>query len=124
MAPNDICLWLLNISGVQPVDILGAPGLDAVLQMGLTRAKQRGTITSLALLATPLLMEPRILLAFQAASAHCWLMSSFLSTRTPKSFSARLLSRTSSPSFYKYLGLPQPKCSTLHLALLNLIRFS
>jgi len=25
---------------------------------------------------------------------------------------------------YKYLGLPQPKCSTLHLALLNLFRFS
>ena len=25
---------------------------------------------------------------------------------------------------YKYLGLPQPKCSTLHLALLNFIRFS
>jgi len=32
---------------------------------GLTRAEERGTITFLALLATPLLMEPRIPLAFR-----------------------------------------------------------
>jgi len=48
-------------------------------------------------------MEPRISLVFQAASAHCWLMLRFSSTRTPKSFSAGLLSR-SSPSLYTYLG--------------------
>jgi len=45
---------------------------------------------------------------------------SFSSTRTPESFSAGLLSRRSSSSMYKYRGLPLPKCSTLHLALLNL----
>ena len=75
-----------------------------------------------ALLATPLLILPRILLSFWDARAHCWLMLSFSSTRTPKSFSAGLLLR-SFPSLYSYLGLPWSKCKTLHFALLNLIRF-
>jgi len=44
----------------------------------------------LDLLATLLLMQPRIWLAFWAASAHCWVILSLLSTRTPKSFSAAL----------------------------------
>jgi len=43
---------------------------------GLTRAEQRGRIPSLALLATLLLMQPRVWLAFWAASARWWLMSS------------------------------------------------
>jgi len=47
---------------------------------GLTRAEQRGRITSLDLLVMLLLMQPRIWLAFQAASAHCWLMLNLLST--------------------------------------------
>uniref|UniRef100_A0A803XVG6 Myosin VIIB n=1 Tax=Meleagris gallopavo TaxID=9103 RepID=A0A803XVG6_MELGA len=34
------------------------------------------------------LEKPRVQLAIQAAGAHCWLMYSFLSTRTPKSFSS------------------------------------
>jgi len=66
---------------------------------GLMRAEQRGTITSFALPLTPLLMQPIIPLAFQAANAHCWLMSSSLSTRIPRS-SAALLSRSSSPTLY------------------------
>jgi len=37
-----------------------------------------------------------LIVAFWAASAHCWLMSSFSSIRTPKSFSAGLLSKRSS----------------------------
>ena len=47
-------------------------------------------------------------------------------TRTPKSFSFRagLLSRSSSPSLDSYPGLSQPKSNTLHLALLNLVRFT
>ena len=44
---------------------------------GPTRAEQRGTITSLTLLATPLLMQPRIKLAFWARSALCWLCQTF-----------------------------------------------
>jgi len=65
---------------------------------GLTRAEQRGRITSLALLATLLLMQPRVRLAFQAASASCQLTSSFSFTSTPMSFLAGLLSVSSPPS--------------------------
>ena len=78
-----------------------------------------GTIISLALLVTLLLMQPRILLAFQAETACCQLISSLLSTRITKA-SEGLISRNSSQS----LGLPWPKCKALHLALLNLIRLS
>jgi len=46
------------------------PDLDAVLQMRPQNTEQRGTTTSLTLLATLLLMEPTIPLAFHVASAH------------------------------------------------------
>ncbi|KAK4822069.1 hypothetical protein QYF61_009330 [Mycteria americana] len=94
--------------------VLRAPELDAALQGGLTRAEQRGRTPSLALLATLRVMQPRTRLAFWAASTHCRLMSSFSSTGTPKSFSAGLLSIPSSPSL----------CRTLHLPLLDLMRFT
>ena len=56
---------------------------------------------SLFLLATLLLMQPRILLVFLAAKAHYWLTSRFLSIRICKSFSMRLLSFFFfSPSLY------------------------
>jgi len=63
-------------------------------------------------------------LAFYIACTHCCLMSSFSSTRAPKSFSTGLLSGYYSPSLYTYLGLAQPNSNALHLAILNLIRFS
>lgn len=46
------------------------------------------------------------------------------SIKTLKFFSAGLLSINSSPSPYSCLGLPQPTCNALHLALSKLIRFS
>ena len=58
---------------------------------GLMRAEKRGTITSLTLLITSLLVQPRRLLALQAARAHCWHKSSFSSTSTLQLFSAVLL---------------------------------
>ena len=59
----------------------GCPTPDqAALQMGPHNGRVEGTtVPSLNLLATRLLMQPRILLAFGAASIHCWLMSSFSS---------------------------------------------
>ena len=69
----------------------GVPHLSCIrgLRLGLSsprphkgRAERNSPLPSPA--ATPLLMQPRILLAFQAASTHCWLMFSFSSTRTPK----------------------------------------
>ena len=53
-----------------------------------------------ALLAMLVLMQPRIWLAFLAASAHCWLMLSFSSTSTPKCFSSELLSGHSPPTLF------------------------
>ena len=68
-------------------------------------------------------MHPWIPLAFLAARAHCWLMVNLSSTRTPRSLSAELLSGRSTPSLYWCMGLFLPRCRTLHLPLLNLIRF-
>ena len=90
----------------------------------LTRAEQRGRIPSLDLLATVLWMQPRIQLAFWAVSTHCRVMLSFLSSRIPKSFSSGLLSMHSPPTLYLCLALPPPMCRTLHLALLNFLRFT
>jgi len=67
---------------------------------------------------------PRARLAFSAASALCRLMSSLSSTSTPKTFSSGLLSIPSSPSLDLCLGLPRPKCRTLHLALWNFMTFA
>ena len=44
--------------------VLGAPGLDAVLQMGPHKGRIGGD-------------NPRMPLAFQAAGAHCWITFSF-----------------------------------------------
>ena len=115
--PCNLSLGPLQELHIFPV--LRAPDLDTVVQMEPHKGRIEGAVTSLTLLATPLLMETRIPLALLAANAHCWLMLSFLLTRTPKSFSAGLLSVSSSSSLYTYLGLPQSKCSTSHLALLN-----
>ena len=65
---------------------------------GLTSVQYRGMIPSLLLLATPFLIQARMPLAFLATWAHCWLMFSWLSTSTPRSFSIGQLSSPSPPS--------------------------
>jgi len=59
-----------------------------------------------------------------SASAHYQLMLNLSSTDIPKSFYSGLLSSHSPPSLYLYLGLPQPRCRTFHLALLNFMRLA
>jgi len=76
------------------------PELETVIRCGLTSVEKRGRIPSYGLLATLLLMQPRILLAFFAARAHCWLMSSLVSSRTTRFFSLKLLSSQFDPSIY------------------------
>ena len=51
-----------------------------------------GRENSLDLLVAFILIYPRITLAFLNTRAHCYLMVSLLSTRTPKSFSAEKFS--------------------------------
>ena len=104
--------------------VLRAPDLDAVLQMSphKGRVKEDGHFPHCA-----------DHLSFDAAydivglpGCKCTLLSHvkfFTNQVTPRSFSAGLLS-VSSPSLYTHLGLPLLKCNTLHLALLNLIRFT
>lgn len=87
------------------------------------RAEQTGIITSLSLLVTLFFMQPCIQLAFWAASTHYWLMSNLSSFSNLNSFSVGLLSIHSSLKIHWYWGLPQLRCRTLHLALLNCTRF-
>lgn len=67
-------------------------------------------------------MHAWIWLDFQAACAHCQLMSNFSSTHTPKS-SARLLCVYTQSCLYSCLGVLWPKCTwswftwTHHLSL-------
>lgn len=62
---------------------------------------------------------------FSCVNEHYRLISSFSSTKIPKSFPAGLFSIGSFPSLYRYWGLPPPTCRTLELALalLNLMTF-
>lgn len=53
--------------------------------------------------------------------AYCWLMLSLLSSSTPRSLSAELLSSHPSPSLYLCLTLHHPRCRTQYLPLLNFI---
>jgi len=85
--------------------MLRAPELDIVVQMGSHQNRIEGRITSLDLLATLLLMQPKIWWIFWAASTHCQLMASFSSTSTPKSFSSGLLSIPSSALPVLILGV-------------------
>jgi len=64
---------------LQILPVLGAPGLDKVLQMRPHKSKAEGGNPLPLPAATPLLMQPRMLVAW-APSAHCWLLPSFLST--------------------------------------------
>ena len=85
--------------------MLGTPELDAVLQGFLRRAEQRGSIPSLDLLATLLVMQPRRRLAFWAARPHCRLMSHLSPSGIPQSFSAGLIKELRSD-----LGLRSTAC--------------
>lgn len=74
--------WVFNInilaSYTTPEEVfapvLEAPGLDTVVQMGPYNSREQEDYHLPPLLATSLLMQPRILLAFPAARAHCCLL--------------------------------------------------
>lgn len=81
--------------------VLRSPELDPGLKDCLTSAEQRARTISLDLQATSFLMQPRTLLVFLAARAHCWLIVNF-SART---FSAKMLSNWSMTILYWCVGL-------------------
>lgn len=89
---------------------------------GLTSAEQIGRIISFNLLATPLLMQPRIPFTFLVLSVLCWLMIHLVSSRTLRCFSAKLFPRWKALSTDWCLRLFFTKCRTLHF-LLNFMTF-
>lgn len=68
------------------------------------------------------LPQSRILSGFFAASACCWLMVTSHQD-SHRSFSAKLLPSPIHPLLCYWRGLFLPRCRTLHLSLLNFIRF-
>lgn len=62
-----------------------------------THAHQRERATSFGLLATVMLTQPRMQLAFFGVKRHCWLMVSLLFTMIPRAFSPKLYSSRSAP---------------------------
>lgn len=86
------------------------------------QSRAEGYNPSLDMLSMLLLLQPWTELPFWAASAHYQVISSLSSTSTPKSLSSELLSVLSFLTLHWYWELPQPKCRTLCLALLNFMK--
>jgi len=78
--------------------------------VGSDESGVKGQNPPLALLPMLLTMQPRVRVAFWAASAHCRLLLSFPPTSTPKSFSSGLLWSHSPPSLCLCLGLHTYVC--------------
>lgn len=114
------CSCLDAFENLSVLPKLGGPEQDTALKVGSNLAKYRGTIPALVLLATLLLIQARVPMAFLATWAHCCVMFSLTSVREPRSSSAWQLSSSSSPSLQHCRGLLWPKCSTWHLVLLKL----
>jgi len=97
---NHLCGPLLD--SLQHVSlVLGSPELDPAFQMLF-------------------LKHARVLLPLFATRAHCSLMFNLVSTRSPGSFTAKLLSSWSAPSMRWCMGLFLPRRRTLHFSLWNL----
>jgi len=89
---------------------------------GWTQCSSR--ITSLDLLTTRLLIHYRIPLTSSAIGAHCWLIASLLSIRTPKSFTAKILSSRATCTYACCYSSPDILLYNLLLLLNELSIFS
>jgi len=86
-----------GLSSISMPPVPGIPDLDTAHQMCLTRAEQIGRITSLDLLTTLFLMQPRRWVAILTTRVHRWLMVSLVFPRALKSSSAKLFPAGWSP---------------------------
>lgn len=68
-------------------------------------------------------MHSIITLAFWVTKAHCWFMVNLLTIRTPRISFSELLSSRSTLTWTNACRYSSPRCMTLHLLLLNQIRF-
>ncbi|TRZ26652.1 hypothetical protein HGM15179_000423 [Zosterops borbonicus] len=108
---------------VQQVSVFPVMGAQSWMQhsrWGLTRVQQWDRIPSLDLLATLMLMQPRIQVAFWAGRALCLLMSSFSCIPGP---SWQGCSGSVPPPACVDTGIALTQLQPLHLALLNLLGF-
>ena len=110
----------IGLSPVYPCLSPGSPELDTILQVW--PHQQRGRIPSFDLLMILCLMQPRVLSDCFAARAHCWIVFNLVSTRTPKTFSVKLLCRWVAPHHVLVHGFVPSRCRTLHF-LLNVMKF-
>ena len=121
---NQLCGPLLSSFQEVPVFFeLGTPELDTVFQTWL----HQGRVEVEDHLSQPaghcLFNASQDTIGFLSTRPHCWLMANLLSSRTPSSFSAELQSCRSVPNLYWSIQLSLHRCKTLHLLLLNHIRF-
>jgi len=101
--------------------VLGATALDAVLQMGSHRSRVERD-NPLPLPADhPSVDAAQNTVGFLGCKSTLLAHAQLFIIRIPIYM---VLLVSTSPSLYSCLGLPQPKCNTLHFALLNLTRFS
>jgi len=84
-----------SLDSLQKLSCVEGPRPGCSTPAGAHKGRIKGDSHLLRPTVTLPLMEPGILLTFQARSKLCWLLLSFSSTRIPKSFSAGLLSRSS-----------------------------
>lgn len=119
LAPKDFCGPPLNWLSVSLV--LGPQNWDAA-PGGASPEQSRGGESPLSTAAMLLWVQPRIWLTFWAMISHVWPME-ILFTHQPAHIFIRAAFSPITPSLYQYQGLPSPRCSILHLALLNLMRF-
>lgn len=92
---------------------------------GLTSDGYRGRITSLDLLVTLGLMQPRIPLQFLLTVAQSFAdsCSTLCASQTPGLFLLNCFSRWVAPSMYWYLRLFLSRCKTLQFSLLKFMMF-
>lgn len=92
---------------------------DNTLDVVSPGSEERVAITATDLLATLLLTEPSMWLF--AERARCWLIFNLLSNKSPKYFSAKMLSLQLTSSLHWCIELLCPRCSTLLLPLLKFV---
>lgn len=101
----------------------GVQNWDQHSRCGFPSVKWRGRITSLSRLPTLPWMQPQVLLDYFVTRAHWWLVLNLVSTRTPRSFSAKLLTSWSTPLIYQWMWLFLLRCRLFDFPLLNFTIF-
>lgn len=89
-----------------PTDKTAAPLTVCSLWTRLSKGEGSSPLSLLATLF--LILKPRRLLGFFAARAHCWLMVNFVTTTTPRSFSAKPFPSHLNHRLYWGLGYSSP----------------